>query len=68
MAGTHFKDEGQISYGNTIVIHPTDPDIVICGGVDLHRTKNGGQTWQQISQWDLERDEPKYATPIITRC
>src|SRR5436190_11456556 len=61
VAGTHFKEEGQISYGNAIVIHPTDPDIVICGGVDLHRTKNGGQTWQQISQWDLERDDPKYA-------
>ena len=57
----HFKNEGQISYGNTIVIHPTDPDHVICGGVDLHRTRNGGKTWQQITEWDLERTEPKYA-------
>jgi photosystem II stability/assembly factor-like uncharacterized protein len=61
VSGTHFKDEGQVSYGNTIVIHPTNPDHVICGGVDLHRTKNGGQTWQQITQWDLERDDDKYA-------
>lgn len=61
MSGSHFSDEGQISYGNSIVIHPTDPDTVICGGVDLHRTRNGGQTWQQITQWDLERTEPKYA-------
>jgi len=57
----HFKNEGQISYGNTIVIHPTDSDHVICGGVDLHRTRNGGKTWQQITEWDLERTEPKYA-------
>lgn len=61
VARAHFKDEGQISYGNTIVIHPTDPNHVICGGVDLHLTKNGGDTWRQITQWDLERGEPKYA-------
>lgn len=61
VAGTHFKDEGQISYGNTIVIHPTDPNHVICGGVDLHLTKNGGDTWRQITHWDLDVGEPQYA-------
>jgi photosystem II stability/assembly factor-like uncharacterized protein len=61
VSGTHFADEGQISYGNTIVIHPTNPDHVICGGVDLHLTKNGGKSWLQITHWDLERDDPKYA-------
>lgn len=61
VGGTHFAEEGQISYGNTIVIHPTNPDIVICGGVDLHRTKNGGQTWQQITHWDFNRGDASYA-------
>ena len=61
VAGSHFAQEGQISYGNTIVIHPTNPDIVICGGVDLHRTRNGGSTWQQITRWDFNRGDPKYA-------
>jgi len=61
VGGNHFADEGQISYGNSIVIHPNDPDQVICGGVDLHQTKNGGKTWRQITQWDLERGDPKYA-------
>ncbi|MFN2530330.1 MAG: WD40/YVTN/BNR-like repeat-containing protein [Pyrinomonadaceae bacterium] len=61
MSGTHFKDEGQISYGNTIVIHPTDPNHVICGGVDLHLTRNGGKTWRQITEWDRYKGDPKYA-------
>lgn len=59
--GSHFAGEGQISYGNSIVIHPTDPDCVICGGVDLHRTRNGGDTWRQITRWDAERGDSDYA-------
>jgi photosystem II stability/assembly factor-like uncharacterized protein len=59
--GTHFKSEGQISYGNSIVVHPTDPNHVICGGVDLHRTKDGGKTWKKITHWDAERGDPMYA-------
>ena len=58
---THFKGEGQISYGNSIVVHPTDPNHVICGGVDLHRTKDGGTTWKKITHWDAERTDPMYA-------
>ena len=61
ISGNHFADEGQISYNNTIVVHPTDPNYVICGGVDLHLTKNGGQSWRRITHWDLERGDPKYA-------
>ena len=59
--GTHFKGEGQISYGNTIVVHPTNPNHVICGGVDLHRTKDGGDTWKKVTHWDAERTDPTYA-------
>ena len=60
-AGNHFADEGQISYGNTIVVHPTNPNHVICGGVDLHLSMNGGKTWKRVSAWDAERDAPDYA-------
>ena len=59
--GTHFKDEGQISYGNTIVVHPTNPDYVICGGVDLHRTTDGGRTWKKITRWDADLGSTAYA-------
>ena len=61
ISGNHFANEGQLSYGNTIVVHPTDPNYVICGGVDLHLTKDAGKTWRRITRWDLERDDPKYA-------
>lgn len=57
----HFAKEGQLSYGNTIVVHPTDHNFVICGGVDLHCTTNGGDTWRKITHWEVERDDPKYA-------
>jgi len=59
--GTHFKDEGQISYGNTIVVHPANPDYVICGGVDLHRTTDGGKTWKKITRWDADLGASGYA-------
>jgi photosystem II stability/assembly factor-like uncharacterized protein len=57
----HFGDEGQISYGNTIVVHPTDPNYVICGGVDLHLTTDGGKSWQRVTFWYKVRGHAKYA-------
>jgi len=57
----YFADEDQIYYGNTIVVHPHNPDNVLCGGVDLHLTTNGGRTWRKVTRWDAERGEPNYA-------
>jgi photosystem II stability/assembly factor-like uncharacterized protein len=61
VAGTHFADEGQMSYGNTIAVHPSNPDHVLCGGVDLHLTRDGGRTWVRATRWDDQRGQPKYA-------
>ena len=61
VAGGHFRYEGQMSYGNTIAVHPQDPDRVICGGVDLHVTRDGGGSWRYASRWDADRGEPRYA-------
>src|SRR5262249_25026531 len=61
IGGTHFAGERQMSYGNTIAVHPTDPQTVLCGGVDLHRTAYGGDTWQQVAKWDAERGAANYA-------
>jgi photosystem II stability/assembly factor-like uncharacterized protein len=61
VSGKHFAKEAQISYNNTIVVHPADPNYVICGGVDLHLTTNGGDSWRHITHWDRERGDPKYA-------
>ena len=54
-------NEGQMSYGNTIAVHPTDPDHVLCGGVDLHLTRDGGKNWVRATKWDAVRGKPKYA-------
>lgn len=61
IAGRHFVGEGQMSYGNCIAVHPTNPDHVICGGVDLHVTTDAGGTWRRATQWDATRGGPDYA-------
>jgi len=61
VAGTHFRGERQMSYGNTIVVHPTNSNHVLCGGVDLHRTSNGGATWRRVTRWDANRGASNYA-------
>lgn len=61
VAGTHFAREGQMSYGNTIAVHPADPNHVLCGGVDLHLTRDGGNTWVRATRWDAKRGKPNYA-------
>ncbi|HEV7801607.1 MAG TPA: hypothetical protein VGP15_11075, partial [Burkholderiales bacterium] len=61
IAGNHFSAEGQTSYGNAIAVHPENPNHVICGGVDLHVTRNAGQTWRIASHWDAARGAADYA-------
>jgi len=56
IGGRHFQAEGQISYGNTIAVHPKRPNHVLCGGVDLHLTTDGGKTWTNVTP--LARDLP----------
>jgi photosystem II stability/assembly factor-like uncharacterized protein len=61
IGGQHFAGEGQMSYGNSVAIDPADPNHVLCGCVDLHLTRDGGQTWTRASQWDAPRGTPAYA-------
>jgi photosystem II stability/assembly factor-like uncharacterized protein len=61
IGGNYFAKEGQMSYGNCIAVHPADPKRVLCGGVDLHLTTDGGATWSQATQWNLNRGDSRYA-------
>ena len=62
--GTYRSDDGgatwtqlplnaiQASYGwylAVVTVHPTDPDIVVMGGLTLHRSTNAGATWDIIT-------------------
>ncbi len=49
IGGRHFDQEKQLAYNNTIAVHPTDPDFVVCGAVDLHLSKDGGERWTRIT-------------------
>ncbi len=42
---------GQAFYDLVIEVDPNDDDVVYVGGIDLFRSRNGGTTWAQISQW-----------------
>jgi len=58
-----FRNEGQMSYNNCIAVHPENPDYVIWGGIDLHRTKDGGNTWQTVTDSSLsalQKGSPRY--------
>jgi photosystem II stability/assembly factor-like uncharacterized protein len=60
IGGTHFAGEKQMTYNNTIAVHPGNPDHVICGGVEVHLSTNGGKNWKKVSKWDAERGQPNY--------
>ncbi|TAE74634.1 MAG: PKD domain-containing protein [Bacteroidetes bacterium] len=47
---THFT-RAQCWYDLILKVHPTDANLVIAGGIDLHRSTNGGTAWTPISFW-----------------
>lgn len=61
VAGNHFNEERQMSYGSTIEVHPKKSNHVICGGVDLHLSTDGGKNWKQVTRWDANRGNSDYA-------
>lgn len=42
---------GQAFYNLMIEADPTNDNIVYAGGIDLFRSANSGQSWEQISKW-----------------
>lgn len=47
-----YPRERQMSYNNTIVVHPRKPDCVIWGGMHLYRTDDAGRRWRRITDSD----------------
>jgi hypothetical protein len=53
-----YPKERQMSYNNTIAVHPRKPECVIWGGMHLYRTDNAGRSWRRIT--NSERGKRDY--------
>jgi len=42
---------GQAWYNLIMMVHPTDENYVLAGGIDIHRTTDGGTNWESVSYW-----------------
>ncbi len=51
MSSTDFT-RGQSFYDLEIEVDPTDDNIVYAGGINWHRSDDGGATWEQITKWN----------------
>lgn len=41
----------QAWYDLILAVHPTNPDIVFAGGIDVNKSTNGGDSWSTITYW-----------------
>jgi len=47
--GGRYPKERQMSYNNTIAVHPHKPQCVVWGGMHLYRTNDAGRNWRRIT-------------------
>jgi photosystem II stability/assembly factor-like uncharacterized protein len=50
--GRRFPKERQMSYNNTLAVHPRKPDSIVWGGMKLYRTDDAGRRWRKITTKD----------------
>ena len=50
MPATDFT-RGQSGYDLEVEVDPTNDDIVYLGGINWHRSSDGGANWSQITKW-----------------
>ncbi len=49
--GSQDFTRGQAWYNLIMSVQPNNPDIVLVGGIDVHRSTNGGSSWRSVSYW-----------------
>ena len=47
--GDRYPRERQQSYNNTVAVHPTNPNSIVWGGMQLYRTDDAGRNWRRIT-------------------
>lgn len=50
VSNDHFT-RGQAFFDLILAVHPEDPETVVVGGIDLHKTTDGGLSWDGVSYW-----------------
>ena len=52
IAGNATHLGGQGWYNNVIAAHPTNPNVVFTGGINMYKSTDGGASWQMKTNWD----------------
>lgn len=56
---------GQAWYDLILGVHPTDPNRVIIGGINLFTSTNGGTSWTQTSKWSNNPNMNGLSVPLV---
>ena len=56
---------GQSFYDLMLAVDPTDDDILYVGGINMHRSANGGTSWTQISKWSNNGPLGSLSVPLV---
>jgi photosystem II stability/assembly factor-like uncharacterized protein len=52
------EKSGQASYSMVLAVHPTAPNVVFAGEVDLFRSLDFGRNWTRVIDWRDEDENP----------
>lgn len=56
---------GQAFYDLVIEVSPINDERIYVGGINIHRSENGGQAWQQISKWSNNPNMNLLGIPFV---
>jgi photosystem II stability/assembly factor-like uncharacterized protein len=56
---------GQAFYDLVIEVNPTDDEEVFVGGINIHRSQNGGTGWTQLSKWSNNPNMDNLNVPFV---
>ncbi len=56
---------GQAFYDLMIEISPISDELIFVGGIDIHRSSNGGLSWTQISKWSNNANLNTLTVPLV---
>ncbi len=56
---------GQSFYDLMIEVSPISDELIFVGGIDVHRSSNGGLTWTQISKWSNNANLNTLTVPFV---